>query len=84
MLETTSILTTSANEAMEGVHDRMPVILPPTSYELWLDPAMPFLPSVSALLQPFDAAQMQRRQVSSRVNFVKYEAPACAEAIISV
>lgn len=84
MLETVSILTTSPNKAMEGVHDRMPVILPPSTYELWLDPAMPFSPAVSALLLPFDAAQMQRRQVSSRVNFVKYDDPACAEAIISV
>ena len=84
LLETVSILTTSPNQAMEGVHDRMPVILPPTSYELWLDPAMPFSPAVNALLQPIDAAQMQRRQVSSRVNFVQYDDPACAETIISV
>ncbi len=84
MLETVSILTTLPNKAMEGVHDHMPVILPPTSYELWLDPAMSFSPAVSALLQPFDATQMHCRQVSSRVNFVKYEDPACAEAIISV
>ena len=69
---------------MEGVHDRMPVILLPASYELWLDPAMPFSPAVSALLQPIDATQMHCRQVSSRVNFVKYDDPACAEAIISV
>ncbi len=83
-LETVSILTTSPNKAMVGVHDRMPVILPPTSYELWLDPVMLFSPAVSALLQPFDATQMQRRQVSSRVNFVQYDDPACAESIISV
>jgi putative SOS response-associated peptidase YedK len=83
-LETVSILTTSPNETTKGVHDRMPVILPPASYEIWLDPAMPYSPVVNALLQPFDAAQMQRRQVSSRVNFVKYDDPACAESIISV
>jgi putative SOS response-associated peptidase YedK len=45
---------------------------------------MPFSPAFNALLQPIDAAQMHRRQVSSRVNFVKYDDPACAEAIISV
>ena len=84
LLETASILTTAPNAVMEGVHDRMPVILPPASYELWLDPAMPFSPAFNALLQPIDAAQMHRRQVSSRVNFVKYDDPACAEAIISV
>jgi putative SOS response-associated peptidase YedK len=84
VLETASILTTAPNAVMEGLHDRMPVILPPSSYDLWLDPAAPFSPVVSALLQPFDASQMQRRQVSSRVNFVKYDDPACAESIISV
>ncbi len=84
VLETASILTTAPNTVMEGVHDRMPVILPPASYDLWLDLAAPFLPAVHALLQPFDAAQMQCRQVSNGINFVKYDDPACAESIVSI
>jgi len=36
-LETTAILTTSANRTLEPIHDRMPVILPPDQFERWLD-----------------------------------------------
>lgn len=36
-LETMAILTTSANDDMAGIHDRMPVILGPAEYERWLD-----------------------------------------------
>ena len=39
-LETCSILTTTPNAVTSSVHDRMPVILNPDSYDLWLDPGM--------------------------------------------
>jgi putative SOS response-associated peptidase YedK len=37
---TCSILTTTPNSVTSAVHDRMPVILDPESYDLWLDPGM--------------------------------------------
>jgi putative SOS response-associated peptidase YedK len=37
-LETCSILTTTPNAITAPVHDRMPVILDPRCYDLWLDP----------------------------------------------
>jgi hypothetical protein len=39
-VETCAILTTSSNAVTSPVHDRMPVILDPDSYDLWLDPGM--------------------------------------------
>jgi putative SOS response-associated peptidase YedK len=33
-----TIITTGPNELMEGIHDRMPVILSPEDYDLWLEP----------------------------------------------
>jgi putative SOS response-associated peptidase YedK len=36
-LETCTLLTTEANELLAGYHDRMPVILKPEDYDLWLD-----------------------------------------------
>src|SRR5918999_1692231 len=36
--KTCAIVTTTANEAMEAIHDRMPLILSPENYQLWLDP----------------------------------------------
>lgn len=37
-LETCTIITTEPNDLMVPIHHRMPVILPPTSYDQWLDP----------------------------------------------
>ena len=38
MIESCSILTTTPNSLLVGVHDRMPVILRRDNYDLWLDP----------------------------------------------
>src|SRR5215212_10266217 len=37
-LRSCTILTTRANSVLDGIHDRMPVILPSGAYDLWLDP----------------------------------------------
>ena len=36
-LETMAILTAPANAEMTGIHDRMPLVLDPEYYDLWLD-----------------------------------------------
>jgi putative SOS response-associated peptidase YedK len=46
-VETCSILTTTPNPATSAVHDRMPLILSPDSYDLWLDPGMTDVVEVS-------------------------------------
>jgi putative SOS response-associated peptidase YedK len=68
LLETCSILTTNPNVVTSSVHDRMPVILNPDSYDLWLDPGMKDVPAVSELLRPYDARLMRCYPVSSRIN----------------
>lgn len=67
-LETCSILTTAPNSLLVDVHDRMPVILEPENYELWLDPGFRDLNAVSEMLKPFNPKLMKRHPVSSRVN----------------
>ena len=37
-LRSRTIITTDANETMAPIHDRMPVILPPSAWDQWLDP----------------------------------------------
>src|SRR5204863_400476 len=37
-LESFTILTTSPNELVRPIHDRMPVIISPADFERWLDP----------------------------------------------
>ncbi len=68
------IVTCRPNALVCPVHDRMPVLLAPESIELWLDPA-PLPPEVAAsLLRPYDAALMEVREVSRRVNDATYDA----------
>jgi putative SOS response-associated peptidase YedK len=46
-----TIITTQPNELMQVIHNRMPVILPPQAYSLWLDPAEPPLPKLNFRLE---------------------------------
>ncbi|MGD0930409.1 MAG: SOS response-associated peptidase [Candidatus Korobacteraceae bacterium] len=79
-LETCTILTTTPNQLLADVHDRMPVILPPTSYDLWLDPGFRELAATTEMLKPYDAGQMRRYAVSTRVNSVANDDRDCSES----
>jgi len=63
-----TIITTSPNEVAAQVHNRMPVILPPEDYEMWLDPNFDEREPLTTLLQPFPAEAMEAYPVSRRVN----------------
>jgi len=80
-IETCTILTTTPNELLADVHDRMPVILAPDCYDRWLDPSMQDAASAVALLMPFDATCMRRYPVSSRVNLVANDDPECSAPV---
>ena len=78
VVESCSILTTTPNALLADVHNRMPAILSPENYDLWLDPGLERVNAVTELLSPFDARLMKRYPVSTRVNFVKNDDPDCA------
>ena len=80
-IQSCAVLTTIPNALLAGIHDRMPVILKPEDYDLWLDPGVTDPARVAGLLQPLDARLMQKYPVSSRVNSVKNDDPACAARI---
>jgi putative SOS response-associated peptidase YedK len=77
-LATFSILTTTPNAVTAAVHDRMPVILDPDSYDLWLDPGMKDVRAAGELLKPYDARLMRCYPVSSRINHVANDDEACS------
>ena len=66
-----AIITTTANELLAPIHHRMPVIISPEAYDLWLadDPRVP----VKDLLAPFPASEMISHTVSHDVNDVKVD-----------
>jgi putative SOS response-associated peptidase YedK len=76
-----SILTTTPNAVTSAVHDRMPVILDPDNYELWLDPGMTNVAAASELLRPFDARLMRCHPVSKRVNSVVNDDEECSRLV---
>jgi putative SOS response-associated peptidase YedK len=51
-LQTCTILTTTPNRLLSSVHHRMPVILPPETWDAWLDPDNTDTDSLAALLVP--------------------------------
>ena len=61
-----------------AVHDRMPVILDPDGYDLWLDPGMRDVSAASELLKPYDARLMRCYPVSTRINHVANDDEECS------
>ncbi len=78
VVESCSILTTAPNDLLEGVHDRMPVILPRRHYQAWLTAPATEAERLAELLLPFDASLMHRYPVSSLVNKPQNDVPECA------
>ncbi|NJO07097.1 MAG: SOS response-associated peptidase [Chloroflexaceae bacterium] len=79
LLETCTLLTTEANALVQPVHDRMPVILPPDVYSVWLAPDMHDRGALEALLVPYDPAAMQAYPVRRAVNNTRNDSPECIE-----
>jgi putative SOS response-associated peptidase YedK len=82
-VESCSILTTSANELVHDVHDRMPVIVAASDYDLWLDPRFSNVAGITELLRQYPPAEMRKYPVSSRVNSVQFDDPECAASAIA-
>ena len=74
-----TIITTTPNELMAEIHNRMPVILSPEAYDVWLDPAEQSPNQLNGLLGPYPAELMTAYPVSKLVNNPKNDAPACIE-----
>ena len=80
-MKTCSILTTTPNAATSAIHDRMPVILDPKSYDSWLDPGMQNALTISELLKPYDPRFMRSYPVSTRLNHVANDDEECSRPV---
>jgi putative SOS response-associated peptidase YedK len=74
-LRSCTIITTSANETMEPIHDRMPVILPPSAWDQWLDPEDHDTPALGKLLVPAPPRIITMHPVSTDVGNVRNNGP---------
>ena len=76
-----TIITTAPNDFMADIHNRMPVILPPEAYALWLDPAERSPADLDPLLKPYPAELMSAYPVSTIVNNPRNETAECIAPI---
>ena len=79
IVESCAILTTRANRTVRRIHDRMPVILAPESYDQWLEADSENLESLRELFAPFPDGEMVSHPVSPYVNNTDHEGPRCME-----
>lgn len=82
-LNTCTILTTTPNELMEPIHDRMPVILHEEDEYLWLNRRIQSHADLDQLLIPFPSELMDAYAVAKTVGSVSYDDPSCIEPLSS-
>jgi putative SOS response-associated peptidase YedK len=67
-VDTAVIVTTRANGSLAVLHDRMPVIVPPEAFDLWLDCANVDAETAAALIAPAPDGLLEYYEVSAAVN----------------
>ena len=80
VVESCTILTTTPNALLADIHDRMPAILRPDDYDLWLNPTGQNTESALRLLSPY-TGPMRRYPVSTRVNQVQNDDADCTKPV---
>lgn len=80
---TFTIITTTPNEAMADLHDRMPVLVPDDAWDRWLDPTPADPGELIGMLQPTDEIALRIYAVSRAVNDVRRDGPELVEPLIA-
>lgn len=80
-IESCCIVTTTPNELMSEIHDRMPVILHDEDFDQWMDPAVQDLQVLNGLLGPYPAEEMRAYRVATLVNNPRNETADCLVSI---
>lgn len=80
-LQSFTVITTTANELLRPVHDRMPVILKEKDFDLWLNPTERRKEALQPLLRSFQSEEMEYYPVSTLVNSPRNDDPKCIEPL---
>jgi putative SOS response-associated peptidase YedK len=80
-LWTTTVITTSAPDDLGHIHDRMPMVIDPTTWGEWLDPANRDVSDLRSLLVPAAASGLTTYPVSTAVNSVRNNGPELIEPL---
>jgi putative SOS response-associated peptidase YedK len=76
-----TIITTAANDKMQNIHSRMPVILAPKDYEQWLQPNQPKQSMLALLANDSAYDEMEANAISNFANNPRHNAPECIEPL---
>lgn len=81
-LVSVTVITTGPNELMRTIHERMPLIVPRTSWTEWLgEGASTGTPAPAELVMPYSAGEMRATRVSTYLNAVGRDDERCAEPL---
>ena len=72
---TCTVLTTTAEDAVGHIHDRMPLLVEPERYDAWLDPTLSEPDELRKLLVPAAPGRLEAYPVSTQVNSVRNNGP---------
>ncbi|HSP49628.1 MAG TPA: SOS response-associated peptidase [Pseudolabrys sp.] len=80
-LETGAIVTTRANRTLGPIHERMPVIVPPEAFDLWLDGATVDATTAASLIAPAPDNLLEAYEISTAVNRTANDNPKMLEPV---
>jgi putative SOS response-associated peptidase YedK len=80
-LDTAAIVTTDANETLAAIHDRMPVVIPPEAFDLWLDCVNVDERAAQALIKPAQEDLFEAYEISTAVNRTANDNPSLIERL---
>lgn len=81
VIESCTLITTEANDLLRSIHDRMPVIVHPKDYDLWLDRGVRQSELLLPMLRPYPSEEMLAYPVSRRVNDPDNDDPQCIQPL---
>jgi len=82
-VESCTILTTTSNKLIAPLHERMPVILHPEEYNVWLDREISDPETLKPLYNPYPADSMEMYPVSPQVNSPRNDSADCIRPVIN-
>jgi putative SOS response-associated peptidase YedK len=77
-----TIITTRANDFMQPIHNRMPLILLKPQEKPWLDPTTPSIDGWLSALSPYPGHEMEAYEVSRWVNSPQNNSPRCIQPVV--
>jgi putative SOS response-associated peptidase YedK len=75
IIESCCVLTTKSNKLIEPLHERMPVLLYPQEFSLWIDTEITDPEKLNHLYQPYPVDLMEMYPVSPLVNSPRNDSP---------